>query len=350
VKRGLVVLDPAEVPAQEWVDRVAALQRRCAEEGVAVALVYGDVHRSDDIGHLTNLCIYWNEGIVAVPADGEPVFLTKLSPRVHTWMRRTSTLTDLRSGKNFGALVGTLLGDAAPGAVGLVDGALWPRAVVEEITAAAPGREVRPLGGLVREQRVVPSAADLALLRVAAGHLQDALGVATDPGLPDGERIARLEQALRGAGFADVLAGIGHGPDGVSSVEVTGQYRHGWVHAARLLGAGAPGWTAAVAAALRAARGAVAAGVPASVPVEAGRRALTGLPAGATAHVTCVNRADLSTHGDYAAPDAELPLGAAAVVGVEVLFDGGGRVAVADTVLVGAAGAEPLTAATEVLA
>ena len=82
MKRGLVLFDPAEIPAAEWRARVAAVQRELAASGTDVALIYGDVSRSDDIAYLTNLCVYWNEGVLAVPAHGEPAFLTKLSPRV----------------------------------------------------------------------------------------------------------------------------------------------------------------------------------------------------------------------------------------------------------------------------
>jgi len=98
MKRGLVLFDPAEIPADEWRGRVAAVQRQLAASGTDVALIYGDVSRSDDIAYLTNLCVYWNEGILAVPAHGDPVFLTKLSPRVHPWMRLISTVTEIRSG------------------------------------------------------------------------------------------------------------------------------------------------------------------------------------------------------------------------------------------------------------
>ncbi|GAA3108346.1 hypothetical protein GCM10010464_84040 [Pseudonocardia yunnanensis] len=345
MKRGLVVLDTAEVPEQERPDRVARLQRRLADEGVTIGLVYADVHRSDDVGYLTNLCIYWNEGILAVPAEGDPAFLMKLSPRVHPWMRRSSTLTDLRSGKGFTALVQGFVENAAePGVIGLVDAALWPTTTVDEVRAAAPGWDVRPLGGLVREQRLVPSAAELGLLGAAAGHLRTALDAVTGPDLPRGERIALLEQALRGAGYTDLMVEVVHGPDEVSAVEVTGQFRFSWLRAARLVtpASGVPQWAASLQDALAAARGAVAPGEAASVPAAAAEKTLTGLPAGATAHATVVHQADLSTGGDYASPDEQLPVGAVVVVAVEVLFPDGGRVAVADTVRVGETGAEQL--------
>jgi hypothetical protein len=330
VKRGLVVLDPAEVPEQERAERVLRLQRRLADEGVTIALDYADVHRSDDLAYLTNLCLYWNEGILAVPVVGEPAFLMKLSPRVHPWMRRSSTLTDLRSGKGFTALVEGLLAGAEPGVLGLVDAPLWPATAIEEVRAAAPGWEIRPLGGLVREQRLVPSAAERALLREAQAHLEAALTNAA--AAAEGARIALVERALRGAGFTDVLAEVVRGPDGVVALDVTGQYRFCWVRGARLVDGTAAPWADELGRALAAAVAAVAPGVAPGVPVAAAEQVLAGLPADAVASATVVHQADLSTGGDYADPAERLPDGAVVVVGVEVLFPDGGRVAVTETV------------------
>ncbi|OLT02086.1 hypothetical protein BJF90_04750 [Pseudonocardia sp. CNS-004] len=85
-------------------------------------------------------------------------------------------------------------------------------------------------------------------------------------------------------------------------------------------------------AALAAAVAAVAPGVAASAPAAVAERALTGLPAGAVGSATVVHQADLSTGGDYADSAEPLPAGAVVVVGVEVLFPDGGRVAVTETV------------------
>jgi creatinase/prolidase-like protein len=335
MKRGLVVLDPAEVSEQERAERVLRLQRRLAGEGVTIALDYADVHRSDDLAYLTNLCLYWNEGILAVPVVGDPAFLMKLSPRVHPWMRRSSTLTDLRSGKGFTALVEGLLEGIEPGVLGLVDAALWPVTAIEEVRAAAPGWEIRPLGGLVREQRLVPSAAERALLRDADGHLQAALTAASGPGLLEDERVALVEHSLRGAGFTDVLAEVVRGPDGVAALDVTGQYRFCWVRGAQLVDGTSTPWAGGLGRALAAAVAAVAPGAAATAPVAAAEEALTGLPDGAVGQAAVVHQADLSTGGDYADPAEPLPDGAVVVVGVELLFPDGGRVAVTETVQVG---------------
>ena len=121
MKRGLVTLD-----ASGRADRLRAFQRHLGVDGLAAAAIYGDVHRSGDLTYLTNLCLYWNEGVLVVPADGEPVLLTKLSARVQPWMRETSTLRDVRSGPDLASLLAGLLQGRAPGVLGLVDRAWWP--------------------------------------------------------------------------------------------------------------------------------------------------------------------------------------------------------------------------------
>lgn len=333
--RGLHVLDPAEVADDEWAGRVRGLQERMAAEGVSVALVYGDVFRSTDIGYLANLCIYWNEGILAVPAEGAPTFLTKLSPRVHTWMRATSKVDDLRSGKAFGPLVAAYLAERTAGVVGLVDRPLWPVDLVGEVTGAATGWDVRALGGLVREQRLVPSPAELALLRDGARVLRRGFDDAARPELPERERVAVLEHRLRGDGFTEVLVNSTS-----TTLEVTGQYRHGWLHRADPVRPG-DAWGRPLAYALDAVLGEVVGGLTSDELTAAASPMLAGLPAGTEWHVICVNQADLATGGEYTTA-AAMPLGAVVVVGVELIFRDGGRTATARTVLVGPDGAQSL--------
>ncbi len=345
MKRGLVVLDPAEIPEREWRARVTALQRRLSAAGIDVALIYGDVSRSDDIAYLTNLCIYWNEGILAVPADGEPVFLTKLSPRVHPWMRLVSTVAEIRSGRNFGELAAKLLGAGAGGTVALLDGGLWPASAAAEMRGALAGWNVAEAGALAREPRLVPTDHELALLRRGAGLLTRTIAGAAADGLSASARIAAVERGLRGAGFLDVFADAAQAPDGVTSLQVTGQYRYLWLHASRLVTGGQATWPTALRNAIGAAVAAARAGVSAAELAEAARPALGGLPAGAVPDVRWVHQADMATRGEYASYPADLPLppGSAVVITVGAAFPDGRHAAVAETVLVGADRAECLT-------
>lgn len=341
MKRGLVLLDPAEIPAVEWRGRVATVQRELAASGIDVALVYGDVSRSDDIAYLTNLCVYWNEGVLAVPVQGDPVFLTKLSPRVHPWMRQVSTVAEIRSGRSFAELVGNFLGSGG-GTVGLIDAGLWPGAVTAEIRQALASWEVRPLTGLVRALRQVPSPAELALLRHAAASLTGAAAAAAAPGLSDGERIAVAERGLRGDGYLDVMAGTSRTADGVTSVRITGQYRYLWLHASRLADPGSAAWPDALRQAIAAAVAATAPGATTADLNAAARPALGQLPAGATADVRWVYHADMATNGEYADDPVGLPVpeGAVVVVEIDVRLADGTHATVAETVL--AAGDGPV--------
>ncbi|HEY1700199.1 MAG TPA: hypothetical protein VGG75_10855 [Trebonia sp.] len=352
MKRGLVKLDPAETPESERLERIAALQRSMFAEGIDVALIYGDVSRSDDIGYLTNLCIYWNEGILAVPAAGDPVFLTKLSPRVFGWMRLVSTVTDIRSGRKFGDLVSKLLtgdeqlpGSSDQSVIGLVGADLWPASVADEIRQALPGRHVREVGDIAREARLAPSGPELALLRRGGVLLGRALGPAAADGLTRNARIAAAERGLRGEGFLDVFARAEEAPDGFLSLQVTGQFRHLWLHASRLVGGPGPDWPAALARGLAAAVAAARPGVSADELTAAAGPALASLPPGIAARVRWTHQADMATGGEYLRYPADLPipLGAAVVITVDAEFGDGRHAAVADTVAVTDNGTESLT-------
>ncbi|MEV6904689.1 aminopeptidase P family N-terminal domain-containing protein [Amycolatopsis sp. NPDC051372] len=346
MKRGLHVLDPAETPDQEWGDRVAALQKAMAAQGVDVAFVYADVSRSDDLAYLTNLCLYWNEGVLAIPAEGPVTFLTKLSLRVQNWMKASSKVTEFSGGKNFADLVAKYLLGRKNGTLGLVDAALWPADVADEIVAAVPGWQVERLGSLVREQRLIPSAAETELLRAAGRILDDAAAKATVEGSTAGSRVETVERALRGGGFLDLYPISLSTTDDVTSFGVTGQYRMNWVYSSRVLGDGA-GWPAALKDALTAAIAAAKAGARIGSLAEAAAPALAKLPDGAKAEVRWVNQADLSTSGEFRAQDpaAVLADGEAGAVSVEVAFADGGNAAVAETVRVTEGEPEHLTGA-----
>jgi hypothetical protein len=115
-------------------------------------------------------------------------------------------------------------------------------------------------------------------------------------------------------------------------VQVTGQYRTVWTHAARVVEGPSK---ALVAGLLDTAAGSVRAG---------GALAVGAAPADAQVDVRWVNQADLATFGEYARGAAPLVAGAIGAVVVEVVFADGGYLTAAETVEVGVDGAERLTA------
>lgn len=346
MKRGLVVLDPAEAPPSEFAGRVEALQRALEAEGIVAALIYGDVYRSGDIRYLTNLCLYWSEALLLVPARGEPALLTRLSARVHGWMRETSTLTDLRSGDSLARLVERALDGATPGVLGLVERDWWPSLLLEQAAAALPGWRLRDLGAVVRRARRTPSANETALLRRGAAITAGALAAAAGPGLSAAERFALAERHARLAGVEDVHVAGAPVAGGGMCVEVLGEFRGYWTQVARVLVSGSkPAWLGALRAGYAAAADRLAPGVN----VEALRAAAEPVFRAADApswRLDLMQHADLETRGEYRLRGEEstpLQAGEVAGLGVTWIFPAGARATLADTYRVDATGAECLT-------
>lgn len=326
MKRGLVeaVGDHQGV----YDERVEALRALLRDRGMRVALIYGDVYRSDDIAHLTNLCIYWNEGVVAVPADGPPVFLAKLSKRVHPWMARTSTIEDLRASQRLPELIGQFLAEIGPGTVGLVDRGWWPAPLVDGIADAAPGREIVDLPDAVRALRVVPDELDRERLERAGALVAAAVAAAAHAAGDPAQRLAALELVARGEGARDVIAFCRELADGIQ-IDCRVQFADVWACGARLLGVDGS-------SAPNAALDSVAAGLRPGTSASSLREF-----AGASVRVSLTRHCDLATAGELRAFTArDEPLQAGEVVALTVETGSG---IVADTYLVGAEATTPLT-------
>lgn len=326
MKRGLVEAAGAQRAVYEA--RLERLREQLRSASLSAALIYGDVYRSDDIAHLTNLCIYWNEGVVAVPADGPPAFLAKLSKRVHPWMQRTSVLDDLRASQKLPQLIGDYLDELGPGKVALVDRAWWPAELVDGITTAAGEREFIDLPDAVRGSRLVADALDRRDLERAGGLLAAGLAAAAEASGSPQERIAALELAARGGGARDVLASCRETGAG-TQIECSVQFANVWARGARLEGDGG-----ALRDALEQAAAELRAGVTPAQLDAGGQRTTRGA-------ITVISHTDLATGGDLRpAADAQQPLAEGSVVVLE-LRDG--PAFVADTYIVGGERATAIT-------
>ena len=332
MKRGLVMLDPAEIPPGELERRVGELQSHLRGQGLAAALIYADVYHSGDISFLTNICVYWNEALLAVPADGGPALLSKISRRVHPWMRATSSLEDLRSGPNLADLAGHYVGELGPGSIGLVEMDWWPAQIVEDLQAALPGRDIRDLGDLVRRRRRSPSAPEAELLRTAAGLTGRAVISALDGPPRNPQRAGRAELTARLGGAEDVSVYCHPSTPEADTVEVVSEYRGYWTSAARVVSKSGTAWAGPMAEAYRAAVSALGSGVTG----ERVRAAVAGplAPTGLGWRVDVIDHADLETDGGYrSAADLGEPLGDASVVALRLELDlpDGSSAVLADT-------------------
>lgn len=332
MKRGLVVLDPAEIPPGELDRRVADLQHHLRGQGLAVGLIYADVYHSGDITYLSNICVYWNEALLAVPASGGPALLSKISRRVHPWMRATSNLEDLRSGPKLADLVARYVDDLGPGAVGLVEMDWWPAQVVADIEAALPGRDLEDLGGVVRRRRRAPSAPESALLRTAARLTGQAVTIALDGPSTNPERAGRAELTARLGGAEDVSVYCHRSTAGADTIEVVSEYRGYWTSAARVVANGEAPWAGPMHEAYRAGVSVLGSGVTGDQVRAAIGGPLT--PTGLGWRADLVDHTDLETDGGYrSAADMGEPLADASVFALRLELDlpDGSSAVLADT-------------------
>lgn len=239
MKRGLVIMDPAETAPSEYEARLEALRDKLRAEGSTVGLVFGDVARSNDIQYLTNLCLYWNEAVLVVPVDGKPALITKLSKRVQPWMKRTSVLDDVRSGpqlaKNVTQFIKEVVG-SIDGQVSLVDLDLWPNFLVNDLSENLPDADLKDLPNAIRSQRYALSNSEAGLLNEAKNKLNACLDQAWAQGKNDAQRIEIAVKETRSAGFLDVVVFCKSLEDGTVYIDAVGQYRYVWLRVARAEG------------------------------------------------------------------------------------------------------------------
>jgi Xaa-Pro aminopeptidase len=328
------VLDPAEIPPGELERRTDVVQAELRAQGLAAALVYADVYHSGDLGYLSNICLYWNEAMLAVPAEGKPALLTKLSPRVANWWRATSNLEDFRSGRVLAKLAEGFLAEQGPGGVGLVELDWWPDTLAADVTAAAGGRAVTDLGSVVRRSRQSLSPSEAVLLRRASALTAQAVGAALDARLTNHERAGRAELAARLGGAEDVNVYCHRSGDDADTVEVVSEFRGYWTGAARVLASSGATWAGALAAAHQAASSAVRAGATRDDVTAAARPALA--PTGLEWQADLIHHTDLETDGGYrtSGDQAEpLPDGSVVTLRLELELPGGSRAVLADTLV-----------------
>ncbi|MFC2952692.1 aminopeptidase P family N-terminal domain-containing protein [Marinicaulis aureus] len=241
MKRGLVKLDINETPRSVYEDRLDQLRAQLREEGCTIGLVYADISRGGDLSYLTNFCLYWNEAVLAVPVDGPPALIMKLSKRVNPWIKRTTILDDIRSGPNAAKNIAEFVGEQKDGdnaAIGLVGSEWWPDALLTQLRDAAPGAQMHPLGNLVKDVRRVPDLEELALLEEAGHILTDVIEKAAHKA-QDGARLSLMVGDSRRAGYADLEVHCRTADTGDRLIDAWGQYRYVWVEAARTEGGGA---------------------------------------------------------------------------------------------------------------
>jgi hypothetical protein len=343
MKRGLVSFDLDRDALRQCESRLDALRARMTEEGVDVALIYGNVSQSSGMDYLTNFCLYWNESVLVVPRDAAPVLVMKLSKRVQPWIRRTTVIDDIRSGQRMAHNVATYVRGRWPLAdatIGIVDGEWWPAALRDELKNEMPSATYQDLSGAVRRLRIVPDAAETALLREAGSLLRDAMAEASRQHESPMQAIEIAVREARLRGFLDFDVRSRLLEDGSEYIDAVAQYRYVWLRLCRPRG----GSLAKLAnALLDSTLGKTRAGVAERDLAQLVKERVGGMY---RHEFSCTSQPDIETWGNFRGEDdAARPLAEGEAVSLSLtLFAGNEVIHAAETVLVGRDSVERLTA------
>jgi Xaa-Pro aminopeptidase len=142
MRRGLMGLDPNELPKRALDDRVSRLQAGMKAAGLDAFLLYTNLVRPSAVCWLTGFTPYWIESILLVPARGAPILATALSKRVSDWIRATSQVDEIINTPRPGAAIGQRVAANCAKRVGVLELDALPSGLYDDVTAAAPGAEM----------------------------------------------------------------------------------------------------------------------------------------------------------------------------------------------------------------
>jgi len=207
MKRGLIEWDRQELPPEVLAGRQVRCRNLMAERGLDGLLVHTDVWRSGQARYLVNFIPYWNQGLVLLPREGEPVLVTALSARVYPWIRETSAVATIVSGPSLSAEAADQVKKLGWKRMGIVERQGLPHGIVSGLEANLSDCELVDATDLLDALRSEADGAGLALYRKAAEiAAQGFAEVAADlPGKSGWQAASLLEWRLRRRAATDTV-------------------------------------------------------------------------------------------------------------------------------------------------
>ena len=254
MRRGLLAWDEAEVPAGILDGRVARCRAAMKTAGFDALLAYTNFPRPAAVSWLTHFVPYWSQGVLLVPADGDPEFFVSLSKRVAGWIAETSRMGEIVSTPRLGADVAKRLSGAKK--IGVVELDRLPGGIARPLTENLSGAVLEDATEMFRVLRQPADDAEIALSKRAADMARTAMDGAFAAGTysDGGALVAAIEGPARLAGAEEVLVDLapdldadpvlcrveGDVPLGARhAVRVSLAYKGHWIRIGRSAGDGA---------------------------------------------------------------------------------------------------------------
>jgi Creatinase/Prolidase N-terminal domain len=208
MRRGLMGWSEADVPLAVLQQRLSRLQDGLKAEGFGGAVLYTNHARPAAVSFLTGFTPYWSEGLLFVPASGEPVLAVALSKRVAGWIRSVMPAGAIENTPQPAAAIVRRVAEAGIDKLGVVELDMFPGAQADVLTGSGNAVSLEDASAVFRSVRLRVDAAEIALTRRADALARDCLGTFGSGGSDARRMVADIEARARLAGAEEVFVSV----------------------------------------------------------------------------------------------------------------------------------------------
>jgi hypothetical protein len=212
MRRGLMGWSEADVPLAVLAQRLSRLQEGLKAEGLGGVVLYTNIARPAAVSFLTGFTPYWSEGLLFVPASGEPVLAVALSKRVSGWIRSVMPIGSIEHAPETAAAIAPKVAEAGIRRLGAVELDMFPGAQADMLIRSDNAVSLEDASALFRSVRLCVDAAEIALVGRADELARDCLRLdclqTFDRGDDARRVVADIEARARLAGAEEVLVGV----------------------------------------------------------------------------------------------------------------------------------------------
>jgi Xaa-Pro aminopeptidase len=215
------------IPDGEYQERVERVQEAMRKQELDLLVAYGCECESANIRYLADFWPSFDFAGVVVPASG-PAFLVTGGPESSWFAGTFSRLPEVKvnprfvetsapdwvpqtQSGDFAAILAPILERQEVKRVGIANSNIIPHAIVLDLEAALPGRELVPADAVMFEVRAIKSENEFAMLRHANRITEEAMKAALDycaPGRSEWEVEARARKVMYEMGAEGTSYGI----------------------------------------------------------------------------------------------------------------------------------------------
>lgn len=210
MRRGLIVWSPEEITQEALDARLERLRAAMAEGGLDAIILYTNFVRPAAVAYMSSFSPYWADGLLFIPASGQPLFSTSMSTRMNRWIKTVNPVGDVVNTRRPGVHVGEWLkANPAVETIGVVEIDGLPAGIYDDLVATAPHVRLVDATGLFADYRGHVDETEHALLSRAASLAENGLAAVDPAAMSDaGTAVGRVEQVARLGGAEEAYVAV----------------------------------------------------------------------------------------------------------------------------------------------